>query len=441
MAGTYKLIQAQTLSSSQSSVTFSSIPATYTDLVLRGSARGSNAAVSTQLGIRYNNNTGTIYSNTYLIGNGAAASSSNVSANNGDEVNNAVSGNTATANTFGSFEVYIPNYAGSTNKPISWFTAMETNATTAYITSAASLFASTTAISSLVINYNQSLLSGSSFYLYGIEIPAQQITPKATGGDITYDGSYVYHTFRQSGTFTPSQNLNVDYLVVAGGGSGGAGKGGVGAGGGGAGGFKTSIGGSALSLTAGTSYTATIGAGGNGQSTQETQGNNGSNSVFSTITSTGGGAGGFSGDSFSAGSTGGSGGGGGAGSSGGTGSSGQGNNGGDGSSASAQPYRGGGGGGASAVGVCGTTSGAGGAGLASSITGSSVTYAGGGGAGGNQAGGAGGAGGGGAGGAGANVVGTAGSVNTGGGGGGNCGNTGTTSGAGGSGIVIVRYAR
>lgn len=168
MANTYSLIASSVLTGTTSSITFSSIPSTYTDLILRASARGSNAAVSTQVGIRYNNNTGTIYSDTYLIGNGAAASSSNFSANNGDEVNNAVSGNTATANTFGSFEVYIPNYAGSANKPVSWFTAMETNATTAYITAAAGLFASTTAISSLVINYNQSLLAGSSFYLYGI---------------------------------------------------------------------------------------------------------------------------------------------------------------------------------------------------------------------------------------------------------------------------------
>jgi hypothetical protein len=169
MPSTYTLISSNTLTSTTSSITFSAIPSTFTDLVVRISARGSNSAVGTQLGVRYNNNTSTIYSNTYLTGNGAAASSTNLSANNGDEVNNGTSGNSSTSNTFGLTEIYIPNYTVSANKPISWFTVSENNATTAHITTSASLFRDTTAISSLVINYNQSLLSGSSFYLYGIK--------------------------------------------------------------------------------------------------------------------------------------------------------------------------------------------------------------------------------------------------------------------------------
>jgi hypothetical protein len=169
MPNTYELISSNTLSATTSSITFSAIPSRFTDLVVRISARGSNAAVGTQLGVRYNNSTSTIYSNTYLTSNGSAASSTNMSANNGDEVNNGTSGASSTSNTFGSTEIYIPNYTVSANKPISWFTVSENNATTAHITTSASLFGSTTAISSLVINYNQSLLSGSSFYLYGIK--------------------------------------------------------------------------------------------------------------------------------------------------------------------------------------------------------------------------------------------------------------------------------
>jgi len=168
MPSTYTLIASNTLTTTTSSITFSAIPSTFTDLVVRISARGSNAAVGTQLGVRYNNNSSTIYSNTYLTGNGSAASSSRISENNGDEVNNGTSGNSSTSNTFGSTEIYIPNYTVSANKPISWFTVSENNATTAHITTSASLFGSTTAISSLVINYNTSLLSGSSFYLYGL---------------------------------------------------------------------------------------------------------------------------------------------------------------------------------------------------------------------------------------------------------------------------------
>ena len=220
-----------------------------------------------------------------------------------------------------------------------------------------------------------------------------------------------------------------DWLVVAGGGSGGdctspARHGG----GGGAGGLRTSYGSTsgggasaelAMSITSGTVYTITVGAGGASiGSSHDTAGNNGANSSISgagltTITSLGGGGGG--GNSVGAKSGGSGGGGSESDGAGGSGTSGQGYAGGTGSEGG---DHGGAGGGASAVGS-GTV---GGAGLAVSITGSSVTYAGGGG---TQ--GAGGAGGGGA-------ASTAGTANTGGGG----GAAGTTSGAGGSGVVILR---
>jgi hypothetical protein len=222
---------------------------------------------------------------------------------------------------------------------------------------------------------------------------------------------------------------NVDYLVVAGGGGGGRST--VGNGGGGAGGYKTATG---FSLTPGTTYTVTIGAGGNG-ATGTANGSNGSNSVFSSVTSTGGGGGDGAG---SGGNAGGSGGGGRNDSStGGAASpSGQGNAGGNGSTGS--PYPGAGGGGASAAGQNSqaTTGGTGGAGTASSITGASVTRAGGGG-GGCYTGGTGAAGGAGGGGAGGNpsVAGTAGTANTGGGGGG--GGSNANGGNGGSGVVIL----
>ena len=231
---------------------------------------------------------------------------------------------------------------------------------------------------------------------------------------------------------------NIDYLVVAGGGGGGAAGGGGGAGGA-AGGFRT---GTSFSVSGGTNYIVTVGAGGargtTGQSGATGDGTNGTDSIFSTITSTGGGGGG-AGGLARAGKTGGSGGGGGH--NGGAGGAGntpstspsQGNNGGT----PVGAHNGaGGGGGASAAGATTPSvavGGAGGAGTASSITGSSVTYAGGGGGASNTTGGAGGAGGGGAGGGGAGVAGTA---NLGGGGGGAYGSPGIAA-AGGSGVVIL----
>jgi hypothetical protein len=263
----------------------------------------------------------------------------------------------------------------------------------------------------------------------------------ATGGTITTSGAYTIHTFTSSGTFTPNSTGSVDYLVVAGGGSGGA-------------------------------YSP---------SDAYTRGSNGSNSVFTSITAIGGGAG--AAWDLGAGSAGGSGGGAAAGNNnddrvGGAGTSGQGNAGGTGGNFGGNNLRGGGGGGAGAVGgnASSNQNGAGGAGLANSYSGSSVMYAGGGGGGSWQHSGAAGAGGSGGGGAGGvNAAGTAGTANTGGGGGagddgsgaghggggaggmltgtwlivhqvantvtigGGGASTNVNSGAGGSGIVIVRY--
>jgi len=300
----------------------------------------------------------------------------------------------------------------------------------------------------------------------------------ATGGTVTTSGSFKIHTFTGPGTFCVSAVGNasgsdkVDYLVIAGGASGGNGSsaGGYGAGGGGAGGYRESSGSSAgcytrsplgacvsaLPVTA-TGYPVTVGAGGSIKGSDNDEGNPGSNSVFAgttTITSAGGGAGGgtYQGPQKN-GSNGGSGGGGGSGASeppttpanGGSGntppvSPPQGNAGGNGSPPSGEP--GAGGGGATAAGQNAPTngSGQGGAGGTSSINATPTARAGGGGGGGlGRAGAAGGSGGGGAGGPTCSSNGIAGTTNTGGGGGGASGGTGRRGGAGGSGVVIIRY--
>jgi hypothetical protein len=260
----------------------------------------------------------------------------------------------------------------------------------------------------------------------------------------TSTGGYNIYTWTSSGSFffAPFVPSTVEYLVVAGGGGGGSNGGG-----GGAGGLLTASG---FSVTAGTSYTVTVGAGGaapgTGSGTYKS-GANGLNSVFSTITSTGGGGGGGAdgANGNGSGSAGGSGGGGGWGLSNTVGGAGntpsttpiQGYAGGTGLSGS---NSGGAGGGAGAVGgnASGTVGGTGGIGVQSSITGTATYYAGGGAGGGYSGSPQGGSGGGGYGGVGLNVVGGPGTANTGGGGGGGAGNN-AFGGAGGSGVVIVRY--
>jgi hypothetical protein len=448
MPANYVLLEKITVGAAgASSVTFSGIPQTgYTDLVVTCSTRGNRTNATDALSFKFNSDsTAANYSVRSLFGTGSAAGSFSSSTYSDDVAY--ISGNSATANTFGSTVLYAPNYTSSTTKSFSVDSVGEDNSSAIRMNMTAYLWSGTAAITSINI-FNEigtSFIQYSTFYLYGVAklgtTPA--IVPYATGGDtIMTDGTYWYHTFVSSGTFTPQKAITCDYLVVAGGG-GGSHSDGAGAG---AGGYRTSIGGSPLSLST-SAVTVTVGAGGAG-GTNSTNHTSGSNSVFSTITSSGGGRAGYYDIN---GSAGGSGGGGGYDTGAGTTTGGAGNSG---SYSPVEGYAGGtsatnsggGGGGSSQVGYSNGTyliRASGGNGTANSISGTSVTYAGGGGAGTSGSGvtpGTGGTGGGGGGGTRAGINGVAGTANTGGGGGGGGGSTTSNGGAGGSGIVIVRYA-
>ena len=439
---TYVALDTQTLGSAAASVTFSSISQTYTDLVLVISGYSIN---DVDWRFRIGNgsiDSGSNYSGTYLFGNGSSASSYR-------ESNVTGIGTGGAYNSTGTSIIQIQNYSNTnTNKTI----LARTNSNN-YTQARVGLWRSTSAVNIIQISPDSgNFASGSTFTLYGIAKDSEiASTAKATGGTITYGVEHTYHTFTSSGTFTPSENLTCDYLVVAGGGGGSDG------GPGGAGGLRSTVtatggGGSlesALALTASTGYTVTVGSGG-ANGTTSTNGTKGSDSVFGAITSAGGGGGKEFTSSPTSNQNGGSGAGGinsansGLYIDGGTATANQGYAGGRGLRTSGGYNAAGGGGGAGAVGADGggtgtsPIGGVGGAGVAVAISGSSVTYAGGGG--GGTEGGTGGAGGVGGGGAGsASNNGASGTVNTGGGGGGGYTNN-NSGGSGGSGVVIIRYA-
>lgn len=167
MANTYELIQAQVLGSSAATVTFSSIPATYTDLLLKVLVR-RDASGRQDLRLAVNGST-TDGSNIFLQLVGTATTSG-ISSAQYVRINNVVPSTAETSNTFGSVEFYIPNYLASRNKPISISGVGEQNATQSLVGQVASLYSQTTAISSLALSLaTGSFVTNSSFYLYGVK--------------------------------------------------------------------------------------------------------------------------------------------------------------------------------------------------------------------------------------------------------------------------------
>jgi hypothetical protein len=171
MPSTYTLISSNVLSTTAASVTFSAIPATFTDLVLRISARDSfSNGNGVSIKLRFNSDTASNYSWTLLEGSGSFVGSSQASNQSGRTDFEASSDAGQTANTFGSTEIYIPSYTVSQNKPISGIGASENNSATAHrMGASANLWRNTAAISQISITTFQNFVSGSSFYLYGIK--------------------------------------------------------------------------------------------------------------------------------------------------------------------------------------------------------------------------------------------------------------------------------
>jgi hypothetical protein len=428
MANTYTLLETISVGAAgASSVTFNSIPQTgYTDLIVKVSGRIDYAAIGDYFKIQFNGVT-TAYTDRFLYGNGSAAASAS-----GSLAESFVVGASATASTFGNAEIYIPNYTSANYKSFSVDVVNENNATSSLVGFFANLWSNTAAITSVTLtpegSGSSNFVEHSTFSLYGVSALGTTPTkaPKATGGSIIQtDGTYWYHAFLSSGTFTPATALSCDVLVVAGGGGGSMA---TGAGGSGAGGVIAF----ASQSIAASAQTVTIGAGGAGTTTTGAVGAQGANSQFASLTAAVGG--GYGRTTAGGGpSVGGSGGGynyetG----TGAAGTSGQGNKGGNGISSL---YAGGGGGGAGAAGVDAnaTNAGNGGAGtnsvtnwgalsavLTATGTGVSGYIAGGGGGGANsKTAGTGGSGGGGNGGTDASTNGTSGTANTGSGAGAN----------------------
>lgn len=159
MPATYDSIATTTLGSAQTSVTFSSIPQTYTDLVFVLNTNGTSAG--SEPNIYINNDSNANYNRTYLFGNGSSA---NAGRNTG--ITAAVVGSSGSANDF-----TITHFNNYSNTSVYKTVLASGGGVSNELKFQVTMWLSTTAITSLVVragtgvNFN----SGTTMTLYGIK--------------------------------------------------------------------------------------------------------------------------------------------------------------------------------------------------------------------------------------------------------------------------------
>ncbi len=164
---TYTPIATTTLASDTSTITFNSISGSYTDLILVLLGRSTRSSTDDTILFRLNNDSGSNYSRTRLVGTGSAAASArdtNQTAFNFDVIS-------AASNPSGEFspEIFqIMNYSNSTTYKT---VLARTNTASTYVTAQVGLWRSTAAITriDLTLNTGPNFLTGTMATLYGIQ--------------------------------------------------------------------------------------------------------------------------------------------------------------------------------------------------------------------------------------------------------------------------------
>ena len=171
MATTYEKIATVTVGSGGASyIEFTSIPATYTDLSVLVSIRSNRSLDRDDFKLTFNGS-GSNYSGREVRGydsNSTGSTTSNASYFDCARIPAA----NATANTFGSMSIYIPNYAGSTYKSFSLDSVAENNSSTSwYDDLAAGLWSDISAINTIRLApaATYALVQYSTATLYGIK--------------------------------------------------------------------------------------------------------------------------------------------------------------------------------------------------------------------------------------------------------------------------------
>lgn len=165
---TYVAIAKTVLTGTASTVTFTGIDTTYTDLVILCSARDTGTGADYTIDVRLNGNTNADFSTTNIESNGSTVASGRWTSQTNARAGMS-DGGAQTASTFGSSEIYFPSYRSSQNKVFSSTGVTENNATAAAIRCFANLKSDTAAITQIQLRPDTGFAAGSRFDLYGIK--------------------------------------------------------------------------------------------------------------------------------------------------------------------------------------------------------------------------------------------------------------------------------
>jgi hypothetical protein len=155
---TYDLIASNVLTSSASSVEFTSISG-YRDLIIVSEFLALSG--NTRQAVRINNNTSSIYSTVYMYGDGTSAASTSSS---GDDRTIDGGSSSTTERAFYQWQ-FLDASATDKHKTI----LLRSGRAGSAVFASAARAATTTAITSIqLVGVNGSFAAGSSFYLYGI---------------------------------------------------------------------------------------------------------------------------------------------------------------------------------------------------------------------------------------------------------------------------------
>jgi hypothetical protein len=163
MATTYEPIATTTGTGSSGTISFTSIPATYTDLVMVFEGAGASGGTA---GLAFTINgvvSGTLYSDTRLQGNGTAASSSRNSSQNSGNFGYISSSNRSMS------ILNIMNYSNTTTFKTTISRSFTQDATDGRVGSYVTLYRDTAAVNRLDIIATPNFTTTSTFTLYGIK--------------------------------------------------------------------------------------------------------------------------------------------------------------------------------------------------------------------------------------------------------------------------------